>query len=693
MAESTSVVSKLQGGGELALEATETMRLPVTEDEEAAAIAAVKEMLGPDQEVVSVEKNVSIREEEVLLVNGTPITLEGEEGLAIKDCLLKGTIPNQDLINHLLLKAGLLRQPIKVKTELNVKTSNMQAENVFLHKNGEILDENCSERTEVNEYSSETVENWSPLPVLDEKSEAGKSLRDRLKSADSECVNDRLHALCRQKNATSQDSLDTSFESVFNRSSDIGSNNSINSERSKSPGLAWKDGIIVSGTLEDLIHELVPRAHASPSDSFAFSFLLSSRLYLTPTQLLAEFSRRAEQLSHMMSADSLPPFVSNLVRILSNWITWFPYDFQEESMMSRVRKLSQLCTSLDATVQSRMTQLLASLLKHLTAVQKHKQYVFKVRQAQQSGELTSLPADSHTAILPVDLCQVSVTAEAMAQQLTHIELLYLSFIGPDEFVNAFARELSSPLPSKGSDLSVHEMQPEAMEARLRAGKKTPNLESYIAWFNRVSQLVGSSVCVLKKKKHRATIIEFWIEVARECVNIGNFNSMMGIISGLNLQPVSRLRKTWHKIQLEKFDVLGHQLDPSSNFVSYRTTLQAAVNRSEKATDKKQRVVIPFFSLLLKDLYFLNEGCANRLANGHINMDKARSLAEHVTQFMKWKDMESPYEKNSRILDYMERSPTFSKEALEYQSYLLEPPESVQDKEIYKSLKPTFKHRT
>ena len=30
------------------------------------------------------EKNVSIREEEVLLVNGTPITLEGEEGLAIK---------------------------------------------------------------------------------------------------------------------------------------------------------------------------------------------------------------------------------------------------------------------------------------------------------------------------------------------------------------------------------------------------------------------------------------------------------------------------------------------------------------------------------------------------------------------------------------------------------------------------------
>ena len=58
------------------------------------------------KEVVSVEKNVCIREEEVLLVNGTPITLEGEEGRAIKECLLKGTIPNQDLINHLLLKVA-----------------------------------------------------------------------------------------------------------------------------------------------------------------------------------------------------------------------------------------------------------------------------------------------------------------------------------------------------------------------------------------------------------------------------------------------------------------------------------------------------------------------------------------------------------------------------------------------------------
>lgn len=33
-----------------------------------------------------------------------------------------------------------------------------------------------------------------------------------------------------------------------------------------------------------------------------------------------------------------------------------------------------------------------------------------------------------------------------------------------------------------------------------------------------------------------------------------------------------------------------------------------------------QIVIPFFSLLIKDIYFLNEGCANRLQNGHINFE-------------------------------------------------------------------------
>lgn len=39
------------------------------------------------------------------------------------------------------------------------------------------------------------------------------------------------------------------------------------------------------------------------------------------------------------------------------------------------------------------------------------------------------------------------------------------------------------------------------------------------------------------------MVEYWIETGRECFNIGNFNSLMAIIAGLNMSPISRLKKT------------------------------------------------------------------------------------------------------------------------------------------------------
>lgn len=42
-----------------------------------------------------------------------------------------------------------------------------------------------------------------------------------------------------------------------------------------------------------------------------------------------------------------------------------------------------------------------------------------------------------------------------------------------------------------------------------------------------------------------------------------------------------------------------------------------------------QIVIPFFSLLIKDIYFLNEGCATRLPNGHINFEVSGGRGRRV----------------------------------------------------------------
>ncbi|GLH05570.1 Ras-GEF domain-containing family member 1B [Gryllus bimaculatus] len=112
-------------------------------------------------------------------------------------------------------------------------------------------------------------------------------------------------------------------------------------------------------------------------------------------------------------------------------------------------------------------------------------------------------------------------------QLTHIELERLSYIGPEEFVQAFAKD------------NPH------LETSFKDMKKTRNLESYVQWFNRLSYFVATEVCKHVKKKQRVKVMEFWIEAARECFNIGNFNSLMAIIAGLNMSPISRLKKTFY----------------------------------------------------------------------------------------------------------------------------------------------------
>lgn len=46
----------------------------------------------------------------------------------------------------------------------------------------------------------------------------------------------------------------------------------------------------------------------------------------------------------------------------------------------------------------------------------------------------------------------------------------------------------------------------------------------------IDTILPSSGVQPVKKKHRARVLEFFIDVAQECFNIGNFNSLMAIIS-------------------------------------------------------------------------------------------------------------------------------------------------------------------
>ncbi|XP_076288695.1 uncharacterized protein LOC143213078 isoform X2 [Lasioglossum baleicum] len=437
---------------------------------------------------------------------------------------------------------------------------------------------------------------------------------------------------------------------------DIRDGAAINTEHA----LVYRDGNLVSGSLEALVQHMVPTEEYYPDRAYLFAFLLSARLFIKPHELLGEVCALCEHQQNLNGEggkERLQRFVPRLVQLLAEWTETFPYDFRDERVMGHVRSITQKVAAVDAAARQEVSALLQNLLLRLTALERYEEGLARLATEAATEQLTQ-----------VDITELCPSATVLAQQLTHVELERLSYIGPEEFVQAFAKE------------SPH------LETSFKDMKKTRNLESYVQWFNRLSYFVATEVCKHAKKKQRVRVVEYWIETARECFNIGNFNSLMAIIAGLNMSPISRLKKTWSKVQLAKFSILEHQMDPSSNFSSYRSTLKAAMWRSAGATDERQRIVVPFFSLLVKDLYFLNEGCSNKLPNGHINFEKFWQLAKQVTEFIAWKQVACPFEKNPRVIAFIQASPVLTENALALASFECEPPDNNPEKERYKALK-------
>ncbi|KAJ8970286.1 hypothetical protein NQ314_001316 [Rhamnusium bicolor] len=375
---------------------------------------------------------------------------------------------------------------------------------------------------------------------------------------------------------------------------------------------------------------MVPTDVYYPDRAYLFAFLLSSRLFIKPHDLLAKVRNLCETQQGLGSTPA------------------------GSSHPGQARFAEHLCCAINSSLRANVSSLLHNLHPRLTALEAY----------EKSLENQSASLDENCT----DISEICPNPALLAQQLTHVELERLSFIGPEEFVQAFAKENPS------------------LETSFKDMKKTHNLEQYVQWFNRLSYFVATQVCKYQKKKMRVRIVEYWIETGRECFNIGNFNSLMAIIAGLNMSPISRLKKTWSKIQSGKFAILEHQMDPSSNFSSYRSTLKAAMWRSAGATDQRQRIVIPFFSLLVKDLYFLNQGCSSRLPNGHINFDKFWQLAKQVTEFMAWKQVTCPFEKDPKVISLLQHGPVLNENALALASFECEPPDNNQEKERCKTLK-------
>ncbi|KAG8593695.1 hypothetical protein GDO81_000920 [Engystomops pustulosus] len=338
--------------------------------------------------------------------------------------------------------------------------------------------------------------------------------------------------------------------------------------------LYFQDNNLLSGSLEALIQHLVPSVDYYPDRTYIFTFLLSSRLFIQPFELMAKVCHVCVEQQRLNDPGTdkshIRKIAPKILQLLTEWTETFPCDFRDERMMRNLKDTAHHVTHGDEMYRKNVQQIIQNLIRKLAALSQYEELIAKIN-AQSADRMAILKSKPQS--IQRDIISVCSDPYTLAQQLTHIELERLHYIGPEEFVQAFVQK--NPLDNN--------------ENCFGDKKKTQNLEAYVEWFNRLSYLVATEICMPVKKKHRARIIEFFIDVARECFNIGNFNSLMAIISGMNMSPVSRLKKTWAKVKTAKFDILEHQMDPSSNFYNYRTALRGAAQRSLTAHSSREKV--------------------------------------------------------------------------------------------------------
>jgi len=407
--------------------------------------------------------------------------------------------------------------------------------------------------------------------------------------------------------------------------------------------LVFEDSRVKSGTLDALVDHFIPNATITPNQWYSFTFLVTSRLFIAPHDLLATIASRIELLLKGRNV----AVAERLVALLRQWKDTCAADFRDERMNvpfdKITKKLSSVndeCRALVKTLKQGIYEQLVSLEASEARVKKEFEEQMKVKR-----ETLSRGKDEKTSL--ADICS---DPQKIADQLMLVERERFCAISPHEFIQTFVR----------SDSEIQD-----------TANSGSNIEAYIAWFNRLSYLIATDICSQSDMKKRAKLLELWISVGKRCQAMHNYNSLMAIISALNMNSLGRMKKTWSKggsKLVGEFETLSECVDPSGNFKNYRRTIKALQDTEPH---------IPFFSLMVRDIYFINEGAAKKLKNGQLNFERLWPVSESLSAFILVKQglagMDSKFTAIPQAQAYLRTTPVCSELELFRTSVEIEPP--------------------
>ncbi|XP_074654188.1 ral guanine nucleotide dissociation stimulator-like 1 isoform X2 [Tubulanus polymorphus] len=408
--------------------------------------------------------------------------------------------------------------------------------------------------------------------------------------------------------------------------------------------LAWetlKVRHIKAGSLNKLITHLV-QDNGLIDSTHVNVFLATYRSFSSVEHVLDALFRRYRKLSDVEMKNEIREAHRKSYRgVINIWLDSYADDFRDPPHYASLNKLIEFAVNdcKDVDLRHRAEQRLEKFKREENIPMRYSEVKFHFCPSNDAGGHIRTSSNCYEFM--------TIPYEVMAEQLTYKDAELFRKIVPHHCLGGV---WSKRMKHKDAD--------------------TKTILATIDQFNAVSYRVISTILTVTnshKASHRAKAITKWIDIARELRELKNFSSLNAIVSGLQSNPIYRLKKTWSLVPKEYqvlFDELSAIFSEDNNQISCRTLLMKEgtakfANASEgsgtlrlrrKGSQRRKswydlgqiQGTVPYLGTFLRDLTYLDTAIPDYTENGLINFDKKKKEFEIIAMIKLLKSAAGTY---------------------------------------------------
>ncbi|KAI7957144.1 hypothetical protein MJO28_004239 [Puccinia striiformis f. sp. tritici] len=252
------------------------------------------------------------------------------------------------------------------------------------------------------------------------------------------------------------------------------------------------------------------------------------------------------------------------------------------------------------------------------------------------------------ALLDSSVLLLSIPEEAIALQITRLEWNIFSQMKPRHLIRYVLAPRDPNNPRKA-----------LRDPNSPIAKSTDYLNYLAVW-------ASSMILIHDKLKSRARVLLKLMKVAYELRDMDDFHSLMGVLAGIEAQPVYRLDATFEIVQhmdlqsYRRYLSLKKLMSSQRSFSAYRLARQTASSQC-----------VPYLGTYLQDITAVNE-VKNDMKDGKVNLTKMIQIAKSASSVLNCNLLAPKIVFDPRISNLIIKIPVLSEDSQYELSYKYKP---------------------